>query len=110
VPVLPGVPGRILPGRGGSDEDGPRGPCDSAKPDPGLKTLADDGGGAYFELQGTEDLASTFARVADELHHQYMLAFTAPALDGTLHSLSVRMRQPNLTARARKSYLATPVK
>jgi Ca-activated chloride channel homolog len=75
-------------------------------PDPGLKVLADEGGGGYFELHGTDDLTATFARVADELHHQYLLGFTTPHLDGKLHKLEVRLRDRDLTARARKSYLA----
>jgi hypothetical protein len=48
----------------------------------------------------------TFKRIAEELHHQYLLAFTAEALDGKTHTLDVRLRQPGLTARARKSYVA----
>jgi hypothetical protein len=51
-------------------------------------------------------LRATFARVADELHRQYLLAFAAPVLDGTMHTLEVRVRNPDLTVRSRKSYLA----
>jgi VWFA-related protein len=80
--------------------------CRESKPDPGLKELAGLGGGGYFELSGPNDLARTFARVADELHRQYLLAFPAPAADGQIHTIDVRLRQPNLTVRARKSYLA----
>ena len=53
------------------------------------------------------DLASTFARVAEELHHQYALGFTPTKLDGKMHTLEVRVAQSGLTARARRSYLAT---
>jgi VWFA-related protein len=77
-------------------------------PDSGLKALAEEGGGGYFELRTTDDLASTFSRVADELHHQYLLAFTATSLDGTAHRLDVRLRDTSLTPRARKSYMALP--
>ena len=45
------------------------------KPDEGLPKIAAATGGGYFELMSTKDLASTFARVADELHHQYALGF-----------------------------------
>ena len=72
-----------------------------------MKELADDGGGGYFELHGTDDLTSTFARVADELHHQYLLAFTPADLDGKKHDLTVRVRQSNMTVRARKNYVAS---
>ena len=54
-----------------------------------------------------DSIFATFARVADELHHQYALGFTPAKLDGKMHRLDVRVVPPALTARARKSYLAT---
>ena len=125
LPIPRGLPGGMIPGRGGRDPFGPRSgdtvigrrpsgernsPCDGARPDPDLKALADDSGGGYFELRGTDDLGATFARVADELHHQYLLAFPAETLDGKVHALEVRVRQDDLAVRARKSYVATPLK
>lgn len=77
-----------------------------SKPDSGLRKIADETGGGYFELQKTADLAPTFSRVAQELHSQYVLGFTPTALDGKVHKLTVRMKQPGMTARARRSYLA----
>jgi Ca-activated chloride channel homolog len=77
-----------------------------SKPDRGLRRLADETGGGYFELDKTSDLAPTFTRVAYELHSQYLLAFTPTQLDGRVHKLSVRLKQPGMTARARRSYLA----
>ena len=47
------------------------------------------------------------ARVAEELHHQYALGFTPTTLDGKMHKLEVRVVESGLTARARRSYLAT---
>jgi len=81
--------------------------CQGAGPDPNLRTLADRAGGGYFELRGTDNLVATFARVADELHHQYLLAFAPQALDGKVHKLEVRVRNSELTVRARRTYLAT---
>jgi VWFA-related protein len=75
-------------------------------PDPGLQALAAASGGGYFELKRTVDLASTFARVVDELHHQYLLGFTPQKLDGKSHVLEVHVKGEGLTARARKSYVA----
>jgi hypothetical protein len=80
--------------------------CVGTEPDPHLRELADEGGGGYFELHSTDNLAATFSRIAEELHQQYMLAFTAPVLDGKTHKIDVKLREPGLTARARKSYLA----
>jgi VWFA-related protein len=73
----------------------------------GLIRLADESGGGHFELQRNDDLASTFTEVADELHHQYALGFTPVSLDGRVHSLEVRLSRSGLTARARKSYVAS---
>jgi hypothetical protein len=74
-------------------------------PDEGLPKIAAATGGGYFELTTTKDLAATFARVADELHHQYALGFTPEKLDGKMHALDVRA-QAGLTVKARRSYLA----
>jgi len=76
------------------------------KPDGGLKKLADETGGGYFELEKNTELATTFTKVAQELHSQYVLAFEPQRLDGKVHKLAVRLKQPGMTARARRSYLA----
>jgi len=103
TPLGPGVnvPVDKLLGRGHTDSG-----CSTTKPDPSLKDLAAEGGGGYFELHATDDLAPTFARVADELHRQYLLAFTPATLDGRTHNLEIRVRRPGLTIRARHSYIA----
>jgi Ca-activated chloride channel family protein len=75
------------------------------RPDRGLKRLADETGGGYFELKKTDDLGATFTRVAQELHSQYVLGFP-PATDGKLHKVELRVKKLGLVARARKSYLA----
>jgi VWFA-related protein len=76
------------------------------KPDDGLPKIAAATGGGYFELTSTADLGATFTRVAEELHHQYVLGFTPAKLDGKTHALRVELTQPGLSARARKSYVA----
>ena len=79
-----------------------------SRPDRGLRRLSDETGGGYFELKKTDELAPTFTRVAQELHSQYTLGFTPSVLDGREHKLVVRMKQPGMTARARRSYIASP--
>lgn len=81
-----------------------------SKPDRGLRKVADETGGGYFELEKTADLAPTFTRVAQELHSQYVIGFTPTLLDGRVHKLAVKMKQPGMTARARRSYLAAAEK
>jgi Ca-activated chloride channel family protein len=78
-----------------------------SQPDRGLKKLAEETGGGYFELKRTADLNTTFTRVAEELHSQYILGFSPEALDGKVHKLEVRVKKAGMTARARKSYLAS---
>src|SRR5262249_9023100 len=51
------------------------------KPDRGLRKIAEETGGGYFELKKSADLGSTFTRVAQELHSQYALGFEAKQLD-----------------------------
>ena len=77
-----------------------------SKPDAGLRKVADETGGGYFELTKVSDLAPTFTKVAQELHSQYVIGFTPTQLDNRVHKLTVKMKQPGLTARARRSYLA----
>jgi Ca-activated chloride channel family protein len=79
-------------------------------PDPSLKKIAAESGGGYFELREGADLSSTFTRVAQELHSQYVIGFTPESMDGKLHALQLRVKRPGMTARARKSYVASPDK
>ena len=76
------------------------------KPDGGLRKIADETGGGYFELTKASELAPTFTKVAQELHSQYVIGFTPMALDNKVHKLAVKMKQPGMTAQARRSYLA----
>ena len=78
------------------------------RPDRGLKRLAEETGGGYFELKKSDDLSPTFTRVAQELHSQYTLGFVPAVLDGKEHKLELRMRDPRMNGRARKSYIASP--
>ncbi len=76
------------------------------KPDGGLRKIADETGGGYFELTKASELAPTFTKVAQELHSQYVIGFTPTTLDNKVHKLVVKMKQPGMTAQARRSYLA----
>jgi len=100
----PGRPGGFG-GRGGGFGGFGAGP-EIQKPDSGLPKIAGATGGGYFELTRTNDLVGTFARIADELHHQYLIGFEPEKLDGKSHRLEVRLKTRGLTARARKTYVA----
>jgi VWFA-related protein len=76
--------------------------------DPTVMMLAEDSGGGYFDLKPGDDLTSIFARVVEELRHQYVVGFTPAALDGRRHRVDVKLSSPQLKARARRSYVAAP--
>jgi Ca-activated chloride channel homolog len=72
-----------------------------------MRGLSVETGGGFFTLGGDANLSQAFARVVEELRHQYLLGFSPATLDRRTHTLEVRVRRPGLTARARKSYIAT---
>ena len=75
-------------------------------PDPGLSLTATESGGGYIEIRPRDDLGAAFARVADELHSQYLLGYTPPARDGKVHKVEVKLTKKGLKSRARKTYQA----
>ena len=94
------------PTMGGMGRGGGFGGFGGNRPDPGLPAIAEETGGGYFELNRAEDLAATFARVADELHRQYLIGFEPAKLDDKMHKLDVRVKKPGMKVRARKEYFA----
>jgi Ca-activated chloride channel family protein len=75
-------------------------------PDPGLARVAEETGGGYTEIRLGEDLGAAFARVADELHSQYLIGFEPTVRDGKVHRIELRVAERGLKPRARKSYVA----
>lgn len=75
-------------------------------PDPALRSLAENTGGGYFEVDLEHSLAGTFAQIADELHRQYWIGFKPSKLDGKTHEIDVKLKRADLAARARKTYVA----
>lgn len=72
----------------------------------GLRQLAEQTGGGYFRLNQFDDINTTFTRVMQELHYQYILGFAPRRADGRVHQLETRVRRDNVIIRARRSYLA----
>jgi Ca-activated chloride channel family protein len=64
-------------------------------------------GGAYIELNPNVDVEAFMKRIADELHHQFVLGFAPVALDDKLHRIDVRIRRAGYSVRARRSYVAS---
>lgn len=80
-----------------------------SSPDRRLKRLSEETGGGFFLLKRKDELGSTFTRVAQELHSQYLLGFSPSTLDGKVHKLDVKTKRAGVTPRARRSYIATAV-
>ena len=75
-------------------------------PDAGLAKVAEESGGGYLEIRFGQDLGAAFARVADELHSQYLLGYALPKRDGKTHDIDVRVTTKGMKPRAKKSYVA----
>jgi Ca-activated chloride channel family protein len=71
-----------------------------------LADMAEETGGGHFELKSDADLGKTFARVAEELRHQYLIGFAPAALDGKVHRLDIDIDGGRYKVRAARSYLA----
>jgi Ca-activated chloride channel homolog len=79
-----------------------------SRPDRGLKNLAEETGGGFFDLKKKDELGPAFTRIAQELRSQYVLGFAPPVTDGKVHKLDVKVKRPGMTARGRRSYVASP--
>ena len=101
-----GLSTTVLRGRSGGGIGAMTGSMTSVRPDPGLSMVAEDTGGGYFELSRAENLATTFAEVAEELHHQYAMGFEPARLDDKMHKLEVKVKKNGMKIRARKEYFA----
>jgi Ca-activated chloride channel family protein len=77
-----------------------------ASKDEPLRTMAQRSGGDRYRLKDANELADAFKNIADELHHQYLLGFVPAVYDGRVHEIEVRVKRPDVTIRARKSYVA----
>ena len=73
-----------------------------------LKGFAEKSGGRFVATPGGPALRDAFANIADELGHQYTLAYRPlnQARDGKWHKLEVKISRPDLLVRTRKAYRA----
>ena len=63
-------------------------------------------GGGHFDLKRSDDLGAAFLRLAEELHHQYLIGFTPLAFDGQTHALEVRVKREGFRVRAPTQFVA----
>lgn len=73
-----------------------------------LRAFAEKSGGRFVATPGGPALRDAFANIADELGHQYTIAFRPlnQAHDGKWHKLDVKISRGDLLVRSRKAYRA----
>lgn len=73
-----------------------------------LKNLADKSGGRYIASPGGQELRESFAAIAEELGHQYTIAYRPlnRSRDGRWRAIQVKLDRPDTTTRTRKGYRA----
>src|SRR6266404_1269571 len=73
-----------------------------------LKNLADKSGGRYVASPGGTELREAFASIAEELGHQYTIAYRPlnRDRDGRWRAIQVKLDRPDATVRTRKGYRA----
>ena len=76
-----------------------------------LREITDDSGGRTEIVRTSADLADATASIADELNHQYLLAYSSSRNnDGLYHSLRVRVPGTEYKVRARNGFVATALR
>lgn len=73
-----------------------------------LKNLVDKTGGQYIDTPGGLELKDTFAAIAEELGHQYTIAYRPSnrARDGKWRTIQVKLSKTDVSVRTRKGYRA----
>ena len=71
-----------------------------------LSEITGQSGGRTEVVRDMEGLQAAPARIAEELNHQYVMAYASPhATDGKYHSIRVRVTAPGHKVRARNGYV-----
>ncbi len=71
-----------------------------------LKSFAEKSGGRFVATPGGPALRDAFSSIAEELGHQYTIAYRPPDQfrDGRWRSLEVKLSRPDVVVRTRKGY------
>lgn len=95
------VPPQIQIGRGQGEED-------YARAARYLSDLATHSGGTLYKAPSLANVSDAFARIAEELRHQYSIGYysTNTAQDGTFRKVKVRVNQAGGVVKAKEGYRA----
>ena len=74
-----------------------------------MRRLAQNTGGRDYDTQA-EDMHAVFRSIADELHALYEVGYYSsdPARDRTFRKVKISISRPDIKARAKPGYFATP--
>lgn len=75
-----------------------------------LGDVSSETGGGFFVIKNKKQLPETFARLADELHRQYILGFVPKGTVSGRHRVAVSVSGEGLTVRSRRNYNIVPAK
>jgi Ca-activated chloride channel family protein len=75
-----------------------------------LQEMAERTGARTYRADSTQNLASAFSNIAEELRRQYSVGYYPknPAQAGQRRQIRVRVNQPNLAVKTRDSYVFNP--
>jgi hypothetical protein len=71
-----------------------------------LKAMVADSGAQVLAVKRPVEWGPTVARVAGEIHAQYVIGFSPAVRNGKVHKLEVKTRTKRQSVRTRKSYVA----
>lgn len=71
-----------------------------------LKRMAEETGGAFFQVSGKETSEQVFAMIQEELRNSYSIGYSSdrPDTDGRYRKIALETRQKGLTVRTRDGY------
>jgi VWFA-related protein len=107
-----GYPGGGYPGGGGGYPSGGGGHHGGDAPHVDgkkiMERIATQTGGRYFDTKRKQDLEEIYGIIADELHGQYLLAYTPDKVDndGGYHKVVLKTKNGDLTVQTREGYYA----
>jgi len=80
-------------------------PDDYSKPSV-LRTIAEETGGAYYELTEESELQEVLDTILNELRYQYLIGYRSnqEAERGSYHAIRLQPRNGNVTVKVRKGY------
>jgi VWFA-related protein len=73
-----------------------------------LERLSQETGGRMFEVSKKESVDEIYARIEEDLRHQYSIGYTPDKPDSGYHKIHLAAKNKDLIVQARDGYYATP--